>query len=139
MMKRKKIFNKTSSTSTLRTNSANKISSQSIKKPTEKLASKLDLKSTSSAKNPTPNKRKSVSPKKVVRQEISSDSSSSSSESDASSPVKTKSKIVSKKITKKDNESSSDDSDSSSDESESRAGQIIRIPVDRSEQHKYYK
>jgi hypothetical protein len=134
MMKRKKIFSKKTAASTSKL--ANKTPTKTIQKPVAKPAPQPKLKSTSI------NKRKSISPKKVVRKVVSSDSSSSSSssESEGEIPAKRKSKVVSKKmIAKKETDSSSDDSDIDSDESDAPAGKIIRIPVDRADQHKYYK
>ena len=135
-MNKKKIFTKKTSLSP-HNNTTKKTAAKTIQKPV--------IKSTlnSQPKLSSNNKRKSVSPKKVVRKEISSDSSSSSSsesESECEMPVKRKSRIVvtKKRMVAKDSESSSDDSDLS-DESDSKNGKIIRIPVDREEQHKYYK
>merc|ERR1712025_492418 len=107
-MKRKKIFNKKTSASSM--NSFKNISAKTNKKPLAKPSSvsKPKLKLTSK------NKRKNISPKKVVRKDPSSDSasSSSSSESESEHPAKRKSRIVPKKPTsKKVSESSSDDSD----------------------------
>ena len=138
-MKRKKIFNKKTSASTI--NSFKNISAKTNKKPLTPLAKPLSV-SKPKLKLTSKNKRKNISPKKVVRKDPSSDSAStsSSSESECEHPVKRKSRIVSKKLTsKKITESSSDDSDILSDESYGKEGRIIRIPVDREEQHKYYK
>ena len=135
-MKRKRIFNMKTSASTLI--SSKKIAARTNQKPLAKPSSnsqpKLKLKSI--------NKRKNISPKKVVRQDLSSDSAStsSSSESECERPTKRKSRIVSKKLTSKQiSESSSDESDILSDESDAKEGRIIRIPVEREDQHKYYK
>ena len=87
----------------------------------------------------TASKRKNLHPKKVITyKKFDTDTDSDSS---TATPKKKKTQLQAKKKTAAKKESSSEDStDVSSDEEEDDdSGKIIRIPVDRSEVHKYYK
>ena len=88
----------------------------------------------------TASKRKNLHPKKVITyKKFDTDSDSDSSTATTESKKK-KTKLQAKKKPAAKKESSSEDStDVSSDEEDDDSGKIIRIPVDRSEVHKYYK
>ena len=92
----------------------------------------------------TASKRKNLHPKKVItykKFDTDSDSDSSTATTKSKTPKNKKTQLQAKKKPTAKKESSSEDStDVSSDEEEDDdSGKIIRIPVDRSEVHKYYK